>query len=152
MTSTMKIPRVPVSSKEIDRAIKRGRISAQHPSRPIAVTFDASTDSIVVTLKNGVRVFFPRRILQGLHIVSQTEAAKVELWPGGETLHWESLDLDLHVPSLLMGSFGNPAWMRELARVGGRATSKAKAAAARRNGRKGGRPKRHRARAARSGS
>ena len=37
--------------------------------------------------------------------------------------------------------FGTKAWMSELARRGGRITSPAKAAAARANGAKGGRPR-----------
>jgi len=47
------------------------------------------------------------------------------------------------VPGLLMGVFGTRAWMAsELARRAGQAKSPAKAAAARVNGRKGGRPRR----------
>ncbi len=40
-----------------------------------------------------------------------------------------------------MGMLGNKAWMAEFARSGGSATSAAKAAASRANGRKGGRPR-----------
>jgi len=55
-------------------------------------------------------------------------------------LHWEHLDADLSVPRLVMGIFGSGAWMRELGRKGGSASSAAKRKAARANGRKGGRP------------
>jgi hypothetical protein len=57
-------------------------------------------------------------------------------------LHWPALDVDLFVPGLVVGIFGTRAWMtRELARVAGQTTSPAKAAAARSNGAKGGRPR-----------
>lgn len=58
----------------------------------------------------------------------------------GFGLHWEALDVDLSIPTLMAGSFGTKAWMRELARRAGSVTSPAKAAAARVNGAKGGRP------------
>jgi hypothetical protein len=46
------------------------------------------------------------------------------------------------VPALVSGLFGTRAWMtRELARVAGQSVSPAKAAAARTNGAKGGRPR-----------
>ena len=56
----------------------------------------------------------------------------------GTGLHWEALDADLSVPGLLAGLFGTRAFM---ARQAGRATSPAKAAAARANGARGGRPR-----------
>ncbi|PZR07781.1 MAG: DUF2442 domain-containing protein, partial [Azospirillum brasilense] len=49
-----------------------------------------------------------------------------------------ALDADLSVPGLLAGLFGTRAFM---ARQAGRATSPAKAAAARANGARGGRPR-----------
>jgi len=56
-------------------------------------------------------------------------------------LHWEGLDLDLSVPGLLSSLSSGPEWLAELGRIGGRNSSAAKAAAARRNGHKGGRPR-----------
>jgi hypothetical protein len=50
--------------------------------------------------------------------------------------------VDLFVPALVAGRFGSRAWMvRELARHAGQAKSPAKAAAAKANGAKGGRPR-----------
>ncbi|MDX2223212.1 MAG: DUF2442 domain-containing protein, partial [Rhodospirillaceae bacterium] len=60
----------------------------------------------------------------------------------GYGLHWPDLDVDLSVPGLLAGLFGTRAYIDRLrARRAGSATSKAKSAAARRNGAKGGRPR-----------
>ena len=56
----------------------------------------------------------------------------------GYGLHWEALDTDLSLPGLLSGLLGTQAYM---ARRAGRATSFAKAAAAKANGAKGGRPR-----------
>jgi hypothetical protein len=68
--------------------------------------------------------------------------AQIEILGLGLGLHWEQLDVDLSVPGLLAGLFGTKAYMdRQRAARAGAATSVAKAAAARRNGRKGGRPR-----------
>jgi hypothetical protein len=49
--------------------------------------------------------------------------------------------VDHFVPGLLNHIFGTSRWMAELGRRGGSSTSATKAAAARANGKKGGRPK-----------
>ena len=56
----------------------------------------------------------------------------------GYGLHWPQLDEDYSVPGLMNGVFGAAKW---LAARAGRGTSEAKAAAARANGAKGGRPR-----------
>ena len=78
---------------------------------------------------------------QGLAGASNKDLADVKVLGKGFGLHWEKLDADLSIPSLVVGIFGSKAWMRELARRGGAATSPTKAAAARAIGAKGGRPK-----------
>ena len=85
---------------------------------------------------------FPVDMAQGLVGASDTELSDVEVLGSGFGLHWEKLDADLSIPSLVVGLFGSQAWMRELARRGGASTSAKKAAAARANGGKGGRPRR----------
>jgi hypothetical protein len=67
--------------------------------------------------------------------------ARVEITPDGFGLHWEVLDADLRIPGLAAGVFGTKAWMRALAAQAGSARTSRKAAAARENGRKGGRPR-----------
>lgn len=61
--------------------------------------------------------------------------------PAGTGISWPQLDVDVSVPGLAMEIFGSKTWMRELAKRAGSATSAAKAAAARANGKKGGRPR-----------
>ena len=98
---------------------------------------------MVVDLTNGCSFVFPARSLQGLARASDAALAEVEILGSGHGLHWRALDADFTVPGLLMGVFGTRAWMAsELARRAGQAKSPAKAAAARANGRKGGRPRR----------
>lgn len=61
--------------------------------------------------------------------------------PKGTGLHWPKLDADLTIAGLLAGIFGSRMWMREIAASGGKAMTEKKAAAARANGAKGGRPR-----------
>lgn len=84
---------------------------------------------------------FPPELVQGLVDASPDDLAQVELTPSGEGLHWETLDVDLSIPSLILGIFGTKAWMAELGSRGGSVTSTAKARAARQNGKRGGRPR-----------
>jgi len=68
--------------------------------------------------------------------------AEVEVDGAAFNLHWPRLDVDLCDPALIAGIFGTRAWMAgELARIAGRTKSPNKAAAARANGAKGGRPR-----------
>src|SRR5215510_1909288 len=73
-----------------------------------------------------------------------SDVAAVEVVPNGSALRWQKLDTDFSVPGLVASVFGNRAWMHELrdewGRNGSKTKSEAKAAAARANGARGGRP------------
>jgi uncharacterized protein DUF2442 len=109
--------------------------------RGVAACYDAPSGRIVVDLANGCSFAFPARRVQALETASDAEIAEVEIAGAGFALHWPARDADLSLSGLMHGSFGTKAWMTELARRAGRTTSPAKAAAARANGAKGGRPR-----------
>jgi hypothetical protein len=127
-----------LTDSEIDAAEERGRMAQQTEPRALAARYDGKNDRIIVDLTNGCTFAFPPRLAQGLEAATEEELASVEILGTGYGLHWEALDADLSVPGLLSGLFGTRAHM---ARIAGRATSPAKAAAARANGTEGGRPK-----------
>jgi hypothetical protein len=96
----------------------------------------------VLELANGCSYTFPVSLVEDLEAASTGALAEIEIDGAGLNLHWPRLDVDLYVPALIAGVFGTRAWMtRALARIAGHKTSTAKAAAARANGRKGGRPR-----------
>lgn len=129
--------------RQIDRAMARGRRRAVTEPQAKRARYDRRTGRVVVELTNGCSFMFPARSLQGLARASDAELADIEILGTGHGLHWPALDADFTVPGLLMGVFGTRAWMMsELARRAGQTKSTAKAAAARANGRKGGRPRR----------
>lgn len=105
--------------------------------------YDRHTGRIVVLLDNGVEVAVPVRLAQGLADADADRLEEIEISPTGLGLHWPQLDADLSVPDLMRGIFGSKRWMAaELGAAGGKASTAAKAAAARENGKKGGRPRR----------
>lgn len=127
-----------LTDTEIDAALERGRMAEQNEPRADAVRYDRRNSRIIVELTNGCTFAFPPRLAQGLEAASDEELDAVEILGAGYGLHWEALDVDLSVPGLLAGLFGTKAHM---ARQAGRTKSPAKAAAARANGLKGGRPR-----------
>lgn len=133
---------VNVTDAQLKGAEARGRKMLETEPRAAAARYDQATDRVVVDLVNGCTYAFPARLVQDLHDASPEALAGVEIDGLGFNLHWPTLDADLYVPALVAGIFGTRSWMiQELARVAGRTTSPAKAAAARSNGAKGGRPR-----------
>jgi hypothetical protein len=128
---------VELTDAQIDAALERGKVARLHEPRGTAARYDRLLDRIIVELTNGCTFAFPPRLVQGLENATEDQLAQVELLGAGSGLHWEALDADLSIPDLLVGLFGTKAFM---ARHAGRVTSPAKAAAARANGAKGGRP------------
>lgn len=112
--------------------------------RAESARYDRATGRVMLELSNGFVFGFPPGAVPGLARATADQLAQVELSPGGGALHWEALDADVSVPGLLLASVDRPDRLRELARLAGRSRSAAKAAAARANGAKGGRPKKAR--------
>ncbi len=129
---------VELTDAEFDAAAQKGAAIRANEPRAKAARFDRQLGRVVVDLTNGCVFAFPPRLAQGLEDASDDELEKLEILGAGYGLHWEALDVDLSVPGLLAGIFGTKAYM---ARRAGQAKSPAKAAAARANGAKGGRPR-----------
>jgi hypothetical protein len=126
------------SDSKIDAAIEQGRELRLNEPRATAARYDRQRDRVVVDLTNQCSLAFPPKLVQGLEHASDDELAKVELLGAGYGLHWEKLDVDISVSGLMAGLFGTKSYM---ARRAGRSKSAAKTEAARKNGAKGGRPK-----------
>ncbi|MBX3174111.1 MAG: DUF2442 domain-containing protein [Gemmatimonadaceae bacterium] len=109
--------------------------------RAESASYDRDTGRVMLELSNGFVFGFPARAIPALAKASADELAEVAISPGGGALHWATLDADVSVPGLLLASVDRPSRLRELARLAGRSRSAAKAAAARANGAKGGRPR-----------
>lgn len=134
-----------ISDSDLDNQISRakdaGAAALQNEPRAKSVRYSPTRRQVVVELTNGCSFIFPVDKAQGLAGASNKDLAAVKILGKGIGLHWEKLDADISIASLVVGIFGSQAWMRELARRGGAASTPAKTAAARANGAKGGRPK-----------
>ena len=97
---------------------------------------------IIVGLSNGLELGVPVDLAQGLAGAKPSELSEIEISPTGLGLHWPRLDADLYLPALLEGLFGSRRWMAKLmGKTGGRSSASLNKAAARANGRLGGRPR-----------
>ncbi len=130
-----------VTEQDVQQAEKR-MAALRENGFAVSARYDRRTARIVVNLNTGVRIAFPARLAEGLAEASPDDLAEIEIRPAGLGLHWPKLDADVYVPTLLQGVFGSKRWMAaELGAAGRRVRSRAKASAARDNGRKGGRPR-----------
>lgn len=127
-----------LTHEEYEAAVERGRIAEATEPRAKSARYDHKSGRMIVELTNGSTFAFPVSLVQHLRDASPQELAEVEVLGRGYGLHWESLNVDFSVPGLMSGIFGTRKYMAQLA---GRAKSPAKAAAARANGAKGGRPR-----------
>ena len=100
---------------------------------PVAtsVQFDRRTRKVRLTLSTGIDLTFDPRAAHGLEHASDDELASVRIEGVGGAIHFASLDSDFSVARLLEGFLGPIGWARREAR----------AAASRRNGKLGGRPR-----------
>jgi hypothetical protein len=129
---------VELTQAVIDVARERGQRALVEEPRAIAARYDRARERIVVELSRGCEFAFPPGLAEGLGGATEEDLSSIEVLGHGSGLRWDRLDIDLHIPSLLVGVFGTRSW---LARQGGATKSAAKSAAARTNGAKGGRPK-----------
>ena len=130
-----------ITEHDLERAERR-MDALREAGHAVKARYDRHRGRVVIVLDTGVELAFPARLAQGLAGASVEALSEIEISPAGLGLHWPQLDADLYVPALLQGTLGSKQWMaRQLGAQGGRARTAAKTAAAQRNGRRGGRPK-----------
>jgi hypothetical protein len=133
--------KVVTTDAEIDRALEEARRHDNDP-RAQTVAHIPKLNLLIIGLSNGRRLVIPIEDVQGLGKATPEQLQNFELLGGGTGISFPALDVDLYVPALIEGVYGNRRWMAQLGRKGGRAKTEAKRQAARANGAKGGRPKR----------
>lgn len=129
-----------VLERDWDAANQRGQETLAAGPLAESAYYDQPTGKVVVELNNGVGLHIPPALIQGMENATPADMAEIVIEGHGIGLHFPRLDADLYVPALARGVLGTSAWMRSLGWKGGISKSPAKAEAARRNGRLGGRP------------
>lgn len=126
--------------RQIEAAREAERVADAAEPRARDAYFDRATGRIVVELKQGGAFAFLPEMYPELAGRSAAQLGAVRPFASGEALEWEALDIHIGVAGVLVELLG-PAMPRAFAQRGGSATSERKAAAARANGARGGRPR-----------
>ncbi len=110
--------------------------------RAVGSRFDGERRMIFVELSNGLEIGFSPEMAEGLEGASAEALGMCEITPAGMGIHFPLLDADIYVPGLLEGLTGSRKWAASaMGKAGGLSRSFEKSAAARENGKRGGRPR-----------
>jgi hypothetical protein len=125
--------------RQNEAAVREAREADRIEPRASAVRYDADRGLVIVELRSGFAFGFPPERVSELDSRSAEQLADVRISPSGDGLHWDDLDVDVSLTGLVADALNLREWAP---RYMGQARSEAKARAARRNGLKGGRPRR----------
>lgn len=142
---------VGMTESEFERQYKAAtKVGAEKLARlPKAASarYEEKSKRLVLEMQNGVSLFVPIHLIQGLQTEDKKALGDFDLVMKGSQIHWHGLDVQVYIEDLLKGVFGTPNWMNsvkdhlaEIGRKGGSQKSAAKSKSSRENGLKGGRP------------
>jgi hypothetical protein len=131
-----------ITDEAFEAANRRARAKKAAFPAVVSVRYDRRVGRVVIALASGLELAFSPKHAQGLENAHPADLMDAEISPSGLGVHFPRLDADLYIPGLLEGFLGSKRWMAaEIGKIGGTASTEAKAAAARQNGKLGGRPK-----------
>jgi Protein of unknown function (DUF2442) len=115
-----KAARMITTDAEIDAAIERAKLL---DGEPLARTVEHvhRLNLLIIGLTNGRRLVIPVEDVQGLERATHRQLKNYELHGGGSNISFPELDVDLYVPALIEGVYGNRRWMAQLGSKGGQA-------------------------------
>ena len=136
MSTTTTCAKIIIPPPELCAERQRAEDERSFLTSASGVQYQADTDAIVLDMRSGITITLPRRLIDELARAPQTTLkSELALRVGGDALSVPSLDVDIAITGLLRDLLGF-----NIQRKGGQARSDVKAAAARANGAKGGRP------------
>ena len=131
-----------ITNDAVEAANRRGATKKAAFPAVVAVRYDRRVARVVIALASGLELAFSPKHAQGLENAHPADLVDAEITPSGLGIHFPRLDADIYLPALLEGFLGSKRWMAaEMGKIGGTASTDAKAAASRQNGKLGGRPK-----------
>lgn len=128
-----------LTRRQIEAARAQGRAAQRQPWWPIDVRYEQDSECVVIRMRSDMSLVVPRSCIPELKGATARQLESVEV--SGEAVRWDGIDVDVSVPGLLSEMLGPTLSTQAAGRRGGAATSPAKVAASRANGRKGGRPR-----------
>jgi hypothetical protein len=136
-----------ITDADYAAAIAAGRAEAETELRARAVRYVADRDAIEIVTMRNAGFLIPRQWIGALQDVPTEDLAKLEVWPDGSAIELEDHDIHISVHGLLAAILPAMLPARTVATIfasrGGRVSSAAKRSSAQKNGRKGGRPRKH---------
>jgi hypothetical protein len=137
-----------ITDAEFAAALAAGRVEAEAEIRAQTVRYVADRDSIEIVTTRNAGFLIPRHWIGALQDVPVEDLAKLEIWPDGSAIELEDRDIHISVDGLMTAILPAMLPTRTVAAIfasrGGKATSDAKRSSAKKNGRKGGRPRKAR--------
>ncbi len=131
-----------ITDTSFEAANRRGATKKSAFPAALAVRYDRRISRIVISLASGLEIAFAPRDVQGLEKAHPADLADAEISPSGLGVHFPKIDADIYIPALMEGFLGSKHWMAsQMGKIGGLASTDAKVAAARENGKLGGRPR-----------
>ena len=131
-----------IRDEEFRAANRRAVARLRMTSVATSAHYDRRIGRLVIDLSSGLQIAIRPSDAQGLERATASELSKIEISPSGLGIHFPLLDADLYLPALLKGFLGSRRWMAaQMGKAGGKVSTKEKAAASRRNGKLGGRPR-----------
>ena len=132
------IPVPPLTDKMWREALANSRPAG--PFDAVRARYVKNKDRLELSLRNGIQVSFPRTQIWELKTARPAQLSRIQVLPGGDLISIRAIDVDISVPGLLADELGG-IFAKAIGRKARGRTSPKKAAASRRNGRRGGRPK-----------
>jgi hypothetical protein len=120
----------------LDEAYSRPR--PDNGPSAVQASYDAERQRVVVEYDNGCLFGFPVNLVRDTEGASPDQLAQVEILSLGRAVGWRNINASVDLNGVMMHAFRAKSWA---GRFLGSFTSPAKSEAARRNGRKGGRPR-----------
>lgn len=131
-----------LTNEDIRKANERATTRLREEPHIAKAHYDPKLRRVILSLSSRAWFAFRPEDAQGLEGATTAQLKKIEITPSQFGIHFPLLDAWFSLPALMQGNFGTRNWMAQrLGAVGGSARSKAKTAAARANGKLGGRPR-----------
>lgn len=128
---------------DLHRAVRAGRSARTDRLHAQSIRYDLAKDGIEIVLESGVTLFWPRTAIEEFAKVDPAQMRDICLSPRGAAIELEAADVDIDIGGLVADLVPAKEMAAALARHGRQTTSTDQSEAARRNGAKGGRPKKN---------
>jgi hypothetical protein len=130
---------------EMEAFYKAGEEARRATPHAVAVSYNSAAQIYTLSMLAGGVLSFTVSQVPEIAGATPEQLANVELWPSGGSIRWPQLDMDISITGLVMDIVAGEGWRaayRSILLQEARATKTPKrAAAARENGLKGGRPR-----------